>query len=69
MDKLDKLSSMGENPMPEDVPGVYCATGKATCSDLDPEQMCQCDKCDVYKENDLGSGEPGGYYCAEGKAR
>lgn len=69
MDKLDKLSSMSGNPKPEDVPGVYCATGKATCSDLDPDQMCQCPTCDIYKENNLGSGEPNEYFCLNGKAR
>lgn len=68
MDKLDKLSSMG-SPKPEDVPGVYCATGKATCPDLNPNEMCQCPTCDIFKENDLESGKPGGYFCAEGKAQ
>lgn len=69
MDKLDKLSSMGGTPKPEDVPGVYCSTGKATCSDLDPDQMCQCATCDIYKGNNLGSGEPNEYFCLNGKAR
>lgn len=70
MDKLKKLKSQkGETPDPEDVPGVYCATGKATCENLDPNQMCQCDKCEVWKEYKLDEGEPGSYYCAEGKAR
>jgi len=24
----------------EDIPGVYCSTGAATCKDLDPKQSC-----------------------------
>lgn len=35
----DKLSKMqlksGGTPSAEDVPGVYCGTGKATCDGLD----------------------------------
>ncbi len=68
-EKLNKLKGASGNPGPEDVPGVYCATGKATCEGLDPSQICQCDKCEVWKEYKLGEGEPGSYYCAEGKAR
>ena len=69
-DKLIKLQSHKE-PMPnsEDVPGLYCSTGKATCEGLDTSQMCQCSKCEVWKEYNLGEGEPGGYYCAKGEAR
>lgn len=69
MDKLDNLSSMGVSSKPEDFPGVYCATGKASCSDLDPNQMCQCGTCEIWKENKLGEGEPGSYYCVKGEAR
>lgn len=65
----NKLKSMSGSPSPEDVPGVYCSQGKATCEGLDPSQMCQCDKCKVWAEYKLGEGEPGSYYCAEGKAR
>lgn len=83
MDKLETLQkTMASDPPetaaaveqeiishPENVPGLYCATGKATCEDLNFEEMCQCPKCDIFKENNLESGEPGGYFCAEGKAR
>ena len=69
-DKLSKLKSQsGESPGKDDVPGVYCSTGKAICEGLDPTQMCQCGKCEVWKEYKLGEGEPGGYYCAKGEAR
>ncbi len=54
---------------PERVPGVYCSTGKATCTDIDTSQPCKCGDCDIYNENKLSEGEPGGYFCAQGKAR
>lgn len=82
MGKLDELKkTMASDPPetaaateqeiishPERVPGVYCSTGKASCPDLDPSKMCQCGTCDVWKENKLGEGDPGGYFCAQGKA-
>ena len=69
-EKLSKLQSQkGGTPSKEDVPGVYCSQGKATCDGLDPTQMCQWSKCKVWKEYKLGEGEPGGYYCAKGEAR
>jgi hypothetical protein len=81
MDKLDNLEKTMDYPPettvakekeitshPEHVPEAYCATGTATCPDLDPKNMCQCGTCDVWKENRLGEGEPGGYFCSNGKA-
>ncbi|MCE7698885.1 MAG: DUF5518 domain-containing protein [Methanobacterium paludis] len=55
-------------PHPIDVPGMYCANGKATCEDLDATKMCQCTNCLVWKENDLESAELKGYFCRDGKA-
>lgn len=69
MEKLDKLQSMSGTPEPEDVPGLYCTTGKAICEGLNFEEMCQCPDCDIFKENNLESGKPGGYFCDNGKAR
>lgn len=69
-DKLSKLQSReGGTPAEEDVPGVYCSTGEATCEGLDPNQPCQCGKCEVWKEYNLNEAEPSFYYCAKGKAR
>lgn len=67
--KMLQESMKGMSPEPSDVPGVYCATGIATCSDLDPNKMCNCPNCDVFKENNLAQGEPGGYFCQNGKAK
>jgi hypothetical protein len=60
------LASMVE---PADVPGVYCANGRASCGDLYFHEICQCTNCSVFKENKLAEGEPVGYYCRDGEAR
>lgn len=67
--KMLQESMRGMSPEPSEVPGVYCATGIATCSDLDPNKMCNCPNCDVFKENNLAKGEPGGYFCQKGIAK
>lgn len=51
-------------PNPDDVPGVYCSTGTATCSDLDFNKNCMCPICPVWRENSLTAQ----YYCEEGNA-
>lgn len=53
----------------ERIPALYCAKEKKVPSDLEFSQECQCDNCLVWKENNLFSGEPPGYFCREGKAR
>ncbi|MDQ1253305.1 MAG: hypothetical protein QG646_2460 [Euryarchaeota archaeon] len=74
MDKLDNLvrglenAQEGEVPEPQDVPGIYCSAGKATCQDLDPNQQCICYTCAVWKEYNLGEGTPSMYFCQNGKA-
>lgn len=56
--------AMGD-PMPGDVPRVYCASGMATCDDLDFGQQCLCPKtCAVYRENQLDQWK----YCQRGSA-
>jgi hypothetical protein len=52
-----------------DIPGAYCGTGKATCTDLDPKQGCICDTCAVYSQYELAKGKPDGYFCAQGAAK
>lgn len=52
-------------PSPDAVPRVYCATGTATCGDLDFEQQCLCPKtCEVYRESELSAWK----YCQRGSA-
>jgi hypothetical protein len=65
--KLNELSSKSSgSPGKDDVPGLYCSTGKATCEDLDPGEMCQCTKCEVFREYNLDKHKPGSYFCAIG---
>jgi hypothetical protein len=56
-------------PKPEDIPGLYCATGAAACKDIDTNQMCICGECPLWEEYNLASGKPQGYYCQDGKAK
>jgi hypothetical protein len=72
-EKLMKLQEIMQSeektmPTPEDVPGVYCATGKAICTDIDPSKECQCPNCPMWKEYDLENGKPAGVFCRDGKA-
>ena len=67
--KMLQESMRGMSPEPSDVPGVYCATGIATCNGLDPTKMCNCPNCDVFKENNLEQGKPNGYFCQKGAVK
>lgn len=73
-DKYDNLKKemdilpADEVPEPDDVPGVYCSTGKATCKDLNPGRQCICNTCDVWKEYLLENGKPSLYFCQNGPA-
>lgn len=53
----------------EDIPGVYCSTGTATCKDLDPTQSCICGGCAVFSQFNLATGLPVGYFCRDGFAK
>ena len=53
---------------PQDIPFMYCATGKATCKDLDMQQKCQCPNCAVYQKYSLAKASHVAYYCRDGKA-
>jgi hypothetical protein len=53
----------------EEVPGVYCGVGKATCRDIDPKKDCLCGDCAVFRRYNLAKGKPDGYFCSAGAAR
>lgn len=53
----------------EEIPGLYCSTGNATCQDLDPKQSCICGGCAVFAEYNLAAGTPVGYYCRDGYSK
>jgi len=58
----------GMMPPPVDLPGLYCATGVATCKDLDFNRMCICAGCPVWDKCKLADGTPRSYFCRDGKA-
>lgn len=67
MTNIKKALSM--NPLKrEDIPGLYCSTGVATCKDTDTKQGCICGTCPNWTEYKLASGKPAGYFCRDGSA-
>lgn len=66
----NEMSNLPENaaPEPQIVPGVYCSSGEATCTDLDPNEQCMCPTCDVWAGYCLERGTPMMYFCNNGKA-
>lgn len=58
----------GKVPNPEDVPGIYCSTGKARCQDLNFERQCICGSCEVWKDYNLKDVDPNNHFCQHGKA-
>ncbi|APV43725.1 hypothetical protein Dform_00365 [Dehalogenimonas formicexedens] len=60
-------AAMMKNPLQkEDVPGMYCSTGRATCGDTDFSKMCICMTCPIWEEYKLAEGKPMGYFCRDG---
>lgn len=55
-------------PKPKDIPRLYCSSGKASCKDIDANQMCICGSCAVWNEHVLADARPTMYFCLEGKA-
>ena len=53
----------------DDIPGVYCATGTASCPDIKVEMDCICGKCVVFPEYKLFNFEPNGHYCKNGNVK
>ena len=66
--------SMAQTPMekmnmnPEELAGPYCATGLASCKDLNTNKACICRTCQVYKEYNLNQAKPTEHYCFNNKA-
>ena len=48
------------------VPGMYCATGKALCTDLDFNKICKCPICPVWVDYELEKDSLNKYYCKQG---
>lgn len=68
--KLAQLgSALKASPLNKaDIPGVYCATGNATCTDIDAKQSCLCGGCPVFSQYKLANFKPVGHYCRDGAA-
>ena len=66
----NEMSTLPANsaPEPQKVPGVYCSSGEALCTDLDPNEQCLCPTCSVWTEHCLEKGTPMMYFCNNGKA-
>jgi len=66
----NEMKSLGINeaPDPQKVPGVYCSSGTATCSDLDPKRDCICQTCSVWEEHCLEHADTMMYFCNNGSA-
>ena len=73
-DKLQSSKKAMENVSseeilsPEDVPGIYCATGEAVCSGLNFDRQCICNTCEVWKEYNLKDADPNNHFCQHGRS-
>lgn len=61
-DLYEESKKSKEMPPPDRLPGLYCSTGTATCTDLDLVNLCNCPACLVWSENRLTSN----HYCKLG---
>ncbi len=70
-DEVSKIGdSLKKTPLkPEDIPGVYCSTGKATCPDIDTKKPCICASCPIYSSYKLAGGKPAWRFCTVGAAK
>jgi len=65
--EMEKMPA-GKVPNPEDVPGIYCSTGKARCQDLNFDRQCICGSCEVWKDYKLMDLDPNNHFCQHGRA-
>jgi hypothetical protein len=69
-DKLNNLQETLKEVVlsPKYIPGEYCSQGIASCNDLDTNQTCICNTCQIYVEYNLSNASPAIKYCRDGKA-
>ncbi len=53
---------------PTAIAGPYCASGVASCGDLNQKKACICPSCQVYSEYKLMKARPVEHYCFNDKA-
>jgi hypothetical protein len=63
-DAASAILKTGKLPTAEELPGMYCSTGTATCTDLDFTGKCPCSVCAVFTDNSLSQWK----YCQRGSA-
>jgi hypothetical protein len=63
-DLYEAAADLGHLPEPERLGGLYCATGRTICTDVDLVRLCHCPACLVWSENRLASN----HYCKSGSA-
>ena len=67
---IDMKNALNKHPLKRDeIPAVYCATGTATCTDINVEEDCMCGKCVIFPEYRLFNFQPMGHYCKDGSPR
>jgi hypothetical protein len=66
----NEMKSLGKNeaPEPQKVPGVYCSSGIAACSYLDPNGDCICKTCSVWEGHCLEHANAMMHFCNNGRA-
>jgi hypothetical protein len=52
----------------EEIPGLYCSTGTASCGDIDTKQACICGTCAVFSSFKLADKMPVGHFCRDGSS-
>jgi hypothetical protein len=67
-DKMSLMSAtLKQNPLqPQEIPALFCASGKASCRDLNFKKQCICVSCPVFKNYTLKGGTPPLFYCRDG---
>jgi hypothetical protein len=63
-DLYEKVRHVEGLPEAGQLPGLYCSTGRSSCTDLDAVQQCMCPICPVWADYRLTSN----HYCIRGSA-
>jgi len=67
---LEFKDTLSKHPLNrEDIPGVYCSAGTASCTDIQTGQDCICGKCVIFTGYKLFNYQPRGHYCRDGNAK
>ncbi|MBI4267486.1 MAG: DUF2769 domain-containing protein [Chloroflexi bacterium] len=68
--RAELKDALKRNPLTsEAVPALYCASGTASCQDIDFHKDCICTGCPVYFRYRLKKAKPVLYFCRDGASR